>query len=601
MRAPRRRACSSSSRSIAPPPSLSTKPSRSLSHGRLASVGASLRVESAFAWPKLPSPQRVVATSPPPAIIRSASPYWMLRMPKPMACGPDHRGRRGNGHHALRAGELRPGEGALHAQRRSHRGEPPVGPGARRLRAERWGRRDAAGGAAARAPARGAHLRRAGWLWHEWRCLSHHRAPRGRRRCAPGDGERAQGRRAQSRRRAVRQRARDLDPAGRQGRDGRDEARLRRARQAPRRELDQVHDRAPARRRGGGGSDLLGARDPRWCGASHHQLPHARPGVRPGLRPEQRPSHEDRREPLELLRLRRHQRVAGVPALQRLRARPKGESATRAPLVRELDVPPAVLRRLAARFPDRYPLLLDSAASGPLSRVSVLLAEPGAALWLGADGRLGAQGLAPQGTSFLAALESWWLAERSVPRANEQPHGATRLAFEGGWAVFLGYELAQEIEPHLALPRSPLPWAAFALRTPCALVHDLERRRVFAVAEAEAADALARIAREALEAAREADVRDEPLRIERLHEEDPRAYLARVRRAKEYVRAGDIYQANLSRPWEVEIGGAAQAPLAPAAQLYRRLCAANPAPFAALAQWRESPSSVPRPNGWCAS
>ena len=73
-----------------------------------------------------------------------------------------------------------------------------------------------------------------------------------------------------------------------------------------------------------------------------------------------------------------------------------------------------MLRRLAARFPDRYPLLLDSAASGPLSRASVLLAEPDAALWLGADGRLGAQGFVPQGTSFLGALENWWLAERSA-------------------------------------------------------------------------------------------------------------------------------------------------------------------------------------------
>jgi len=246
-----------------------------------------------------------------------------------------------------------------------------------------------------------------------------------------------------------------------------------------------------------------------------------------------------------------------------------------------------VLRRLAARFPDRYPLLLDSAASGPLSRASVLLAEPDAALWLGADGRLGAQGFVPQGTSFLAALENWWLTERSAPPANAHPGTvAGKLAFEGGWAVFLGYELAQEIEPHLALPRSPLPWQAFALRTPCALVHDLERGRVFAVAEAHAADALARIAGEAREAAGEADARD-TLRIEQVHEEDPRAYLARVRRAKEYVRAGDIYQANLSRPWEVQIrGSAAHAQMAPAAALYQRLCAANPAPFAALAQWR---------------
>jgi anthranilate synthase component 1 len=243
-----------------------------------------------------------------------------------------------------------------------------------------------------------------------------------------------------------------------------------------------------------------------------------------------------------------------------------------------------VLRRLAARFPDRYPLLLDSAATGPLSRTSVLLAEPGAALWLGADGRLGAQGLVPQGASFLAALENWWLAERSAPLTEAQPLTATGLAFEGGWALFLGYELAQEIEPHLALPRSPLPWAAFALRTPAALVHDLESRRVFAVAEAHAADALARIAGEAREAAGAADALD-ALHIEQVHEEDPRAYLMRVRRAKEYVRAGDIYQANLSRPWEVQLRASA-ARAQPAAALYQRLCAANPAPFAALAQWR---------------
>src|SRR5256885_5813604 len=66
------------------------------------------------------------------------------------------------------------------------------------------------------------------------------------------------------------------------------------------------------------------------------------------------------------------------------------------PLVRELDVSPAVLRRLAARFPERYPVLFDSAAEGPLSQASVLVAEPRAALWLDADGHLGAEGVVPR-------------------------------------------------------------------------------------------------------------------------------------------------------------------------------------------------------------
>ncbi|HEX4647876.1 MAG TPA: aminodeoxychorismate synthase component I [Steroidobacteraceae bacterium] len=240
-----------------------------------------------------------------------------------------------------------------------------------------------------------------------------------------------------------------------------------------------------------------------------------------------------------------------------------------------------MLRRLAARLPERYPLLLDSAAAGPLSRASVLLAEPGAALWLGADGRLEAHGLTVRGGGFLAALEEWWLRSRTV--AGEGEPTADPLPFDGGWAVFLGYELAQEIEPHLALPRSPLPWQAFALRTPCALVHDLTRGRVLAVAEPEAREALGRIEADARAAAEAAEVRD-TVRIGRVEEEDPAAFLERVRRAKDYVRAGDIYQANLSRPWEVALD--ADAAPGAAGSLYRRLCAANPAPFAALAQWR---------------
>jgi 4-amino-4-deoxychorismate synthase (2-amino-4-deoxychorismate-forming) component I len=247
-----------------------------------------------------------------------------------------------------------------------------------------------------------------------------------------------------------------------------------------------------------------------------------------------------------------------------------------------------VLRRLAARLPARYPLLLDSAATGPLSRASMLLAEPRAALWLTAAGQLRADGFTPQGRTFLAALENWWRAERVSPLSEARAAAAVPLPFAGGWALFLGYELAQEIEPQLVLPPTPLPWQAFALRTPCALVHDLPSNRVYALAEGHAGEALARLVADAEQAAREEDS-PESLGIAAVREEPPAVYLARVQRAKEYVRAGDIYQANLSRPWDVgiSVGAAAQgAPLAPAAALYRRLCAANPAPFAALAQWR---------------
>jgi anthranilate synthase component I len=244
------------------------------------------------------------------------------------------------------------------------------------------------------------------------------------------------------------------------------------------------------------------------------------------------------------------------------------------PHIRQLDVPPDVLRRLAALHPKRYPVLFDSAADGPLSRTSILVAEPRASLWLDSSGRVGAEGITPRGTDFLTALENWWLAERL-------PATVQRFPFVGGWALFLSYEAVQEIEPQLRLPNSSLPWRAFALRTPCALVHERATGKVFAVAEAEAADSLERLEADARSVAGHAGLTADSIDVESVTEEDPSAYLGRVMRAKEYVRAGDIYQANLSRPWRVQL---ARDPDIGA--LYNRLCKANPAPFAALAQWR---------------
>jgi anthranilate synthase component 1 len=215
----------------------------------------------------------------------------------------------------------------------------------------------------------------------------------------------------------------------------------------------------------------------------------------------------------------------------------------------------------------------------------VLLAAPSAALWLDASGHLGANGFAPQGRTFLEALENWWRTERPAAVGDRVAGEVPELPFDGGWALFLGYELAQEIEPHLALPPTPLPWQAFALRTPCALIHDLATQRVLAVAEPDAAAALERVVSDAHEAARVAPA-PEALTIGRIREEAPEAFLERVRAAKEYVRAGDVYQANLSRRWDVELSAVAEETSALVAALYERLCRANPAPFAALAQWQ---------------
>jgi anthranilate synthase component 1 len=236
-------------------------------------------------------------------------------------------------------------------------------------------------------------------------------------------------------------------------------------------------------------------------------------------------------------------------------------------------------------------VLFDSAAAGPLGQTSILVAEPRASIWLDYEGSLRADGVVPLGTTFLTALENWWQTERIATSAEQLP-------FSGGWALFLSYEIAREIEPQLNLPRATLPWQAFALRTPCALVHERATGRVSIIAEADAADSIDRIEADALLAAAQVEAPYESIRVESIREEDAAVYLDRVMRAKEYVRDGDIYQANLSRPWRLEL---AREP--DMAVLYNRLCTVNPAPFAALAQWRgvsilsSSPERLVRVNG----
>ena len=245
-------------------------------------------------------------------------------------------------------------------------------------------------------------------------------------------------------------------------------------------------------------------------------------------------------------------------------------------IVRDLEASAHVLRGLASRLPERYPVLLDSAAEGPLGRFSILMAEPSGALWSDREGRVGAEAV-PSGVvgpgGFLDALARWWEAEGRPGAGESEP-------FHGGWAVFLSYEVAGEIEPRLALPPAAFPWRAFALRIPCALVHERSSGRTRIVAEPAAAGSIARIEADVRDAAR-AGTAGGPLNIRALEEERPEAYLERVRRAKDYIAAGDIYQTNLSRPWRAGIGDGCGI-----GELYERLCAANPAPFAALAQWR---------------
>ncbi len=231
----------------------------------------------------------------------------------------------------------------------------------------------------------------------------------------------------------------------------------------------------------------------------------------------------------------------------------------------------------AAAHPARYPCLLESVAHGTAqARWDLLCAHPDGILQLDAGGRLTRDGDGLADASFLQTLDADWLIQRT-PRARDD------LPFHGGWALYLGYELIAGIESRLQLPSSndgtPM---AMALRCPAAILYDHAQDRTVLVAEAGREDLLDRM---------QADLQAPPTIMTPLpaaaqvEEDPPQQYLQAVERVHAYLRAGDVFQANISRQWRARF---AEAP-SPAA-LYGALRKANPAPFAAL--WQQSSWSV---------
>src|SRR5712671_4356526 len=127
-----------------------------------------------------------------------------------------------------------------------------------------------------------------------------------------------------------------------------------------------------------------------------------------------------------------------------------------------VQLQPDTLFALHSAHPRRYPILFQSIARGePLGRYDILLACPREWLTLTHDGKLVNNAGLDSADTFLATLDRWWLREQ-IPA---EPVG---LPFSGGWFLYLGYELAQEIEPTLKLRSEHI--VAQAIRIPAALI-----------------------------------------------------------------------------------------------------------------------------------
>ena len=218
--------------------------------------------------------------------------------------------------------------------------------------------------------------------------------------------------------------------------------------------------------------------------------------------------------------------------------------------------------------PQTYPFLLQSTADGTAQgRYDILFAAPGERVVLHADGQL--NGAAADTSAFLDALDRQWTNAAAVPLSGPP--------FSGGWFLLLGYELAGEVEPSLQLPQPGGLPVAVAVRVPVAMVRDRQTGSAWITAEA-GYGAEARSLATALAASRAVRDSTRSLLAAGVSEAPPAEFLAAVGAAKDYIRAGDVFQANLSREWH-----ARTVPGVRAGDIYARLRHANPGPFAGLA------------------
>jgi para-aminobenzoate synthetase component I len=163
--------------------------------------------------------------------------------------------------------------------------------------------------------------------------------------------------------------------------------------------------------------------------------------------------------------------------------------------------------------------------------------------------------------------------------------------FQGGWAGYVAYDYARHLEPKARIPAfAPLcPDMVFHLyETVVAIDHLLERAWLVGK-DVAGMEALLRAPKKAV--SEKAKLTFRPGISRKTHEEN-------VARTIDYIRAGDIFQSNITQTFVADVPTGFDA-----FALYRQLRAQNPAPFATLMDYdgitivSSSPERLVRSNG----
>jgi anthranilate synthase component 1 len=206
-----------------------------------------------------------------------------------------------------------------------------------------------------------------------------------------------------------------------------------------------------------------------------------------------------------------------------------------------------------------------------LGECSLLLRSSGEELCLHSDGCISGPG---GSGDFLTRLNDWYQEQKQPLDA------ASSWPFNGGWFVYLGYELAAEIEPVVDFPpaNDGFP-TAFANRCNAVIYSRPDQPGILhLVAENEFLLNEMRNELENLQAANDLNCTE----LEGLVADPPQNFKSAVEQIHEYILDGDVFQVNLSRAWHGQFVERADA-----GALYRSLRKNNPAPFGGMVHWND--------------
>jgi len=235
----------------------------------------------------------------------------------------------------------------------------------------------------------------------------------------------------------------------------------------------------------------------------------------------------------------------------------------------KLDFVPDLLQ-LNASFPERYPHLLASSARGNAqARYDILFACPQENL------------VKDSSNSFLDQLDQLWQQQKVAQIKTDKIE--PDLPFTGGWFIYLAYEIAEEIEAGLNLPKADddLP-VAFAMRCPAAVIIDHKTQQAYIVCEIAYEECLQQIKNDLEKITNKTCLYKESINIDGLREDDAEQYLQQVRRIKQYIIDGDVFQVNLSRAWRTQLSESIKN-----SSLFYHLTQSNPGPFNALVSYKD--------------